>query len=137
MAQKPPKLKPEYQVWVEARQRHGLSHAQVQMARELGMNPKKLGGLDNHKQERWKDPLPIFIERIYRKQFGKDQPDCILPIEEIAAKKLQAKRLKSQEKARRRAAAASQAPEAASGPAEALATPPGPQSPAPKPSPAP
>lgn len=36
------------QEWIDARKRYHLSHAQVQMARELGMNPRKLGGLDNH-----------------------------------------------------------------------------------------
>src|SRR5215471_10593474 len=46
------------QVWVEARRRFRLSHAQVQMARELGMNPKKLGKLANDRQEPWKAPLP-------------------------------------------------------------------------------
>jgi hypothetical protein len=30
------------------RRKFRLSHAQVQMARELGMNPKKLGKPDNH-----------------------------------------------------------------------------------------
>ena len=61
------------------------------MARELGMNPRKLGGLANHRQEPWKAPLPVFIERIYQKRFGKAQPDRVLSIEdrvqEIAAKK--------------------------------------------------
>ena len=42
------KNKRKMQAWNEARKRHHLSHAQVQMARELGMNPKKLGKLDNH-----------------------------------------------------------------------------------------
>jgi hypothetical protein len=42
------KLPRNLQDWVEARSRHRLSHAQVQMARELGMNPRKLGKLDNH-----------------------------------------------------------------------------------------
>lgn len=42
------------QDWIEVRRRHRLSHAHVQMARELGMNPKELGKLDNHGQERWK-----------------------------------------------------------------------------------
>lgn len=51
------------QVWIEARQRYHLSHAHVQMARALGLNPKKLGNLDNHEQEPWK-PLPEFIERL-------------------------------------------------------------------------
>jgi hypothetical protein len=42
------------QAWIDARKRHHLSHAHVQMARELGVNPMKLGKLDNHKQEPWK-----------------------------------------------------------------------------------
>jgi hypothetical protein len=32
------KLPPKYQVWVDARKRYHLSHAQIQMARELGLN---------------------------------------------------------------------------------------------------
>jgi hypothetical protein len=47
-------LPAKLQDWVDARKRHHLSHAHVQMARELGMNPKKLGKLGNHKQEPWK-----------------------------------------------------------------------------------
>lgn len=58
------------QVWIEARRRHRLSHAHVQMARELGLNPKKLGKIDNHRQEPWKLPLPEFIEHLYFKRFG-------------------------------------------------------------------
>ncbi len=84
----PQKLRP----WIEARRKFHLSHAQVQMARELGMNPKKLGKLDNHKQERWKLPLPLFIEACYWKRFGKEQPDDPRPLEakiaEKAAKKV-------------------------------------------------
>jgi hypothetical protein len=49
---KPRKLN-DRQAWIDARKRHGLSHAEVQMARELGMNPKKLGKLDNRTQEPW------------------------------------------------------------------------------------
>ena len=70
------------QAWIDARKRHHLSHAQVQMARELGMNPAKLGKLDNHKQEPWKVPLPQFIEELYLKQFGKSAPDTVMSIEE-------------------------------------------------------
>jgi hypothetical protein len=82
MATKGIKLNPKLQAWVEARARHHLSHAQVQMARELGMNPNKLGRLDNHKQEPWKAPLPEFIERLYFKRFGKRQPEKVQSIEE-------------------------------------------------------
>ena len=56
--------------WIAARKRHGLSHAHVQMARELGLNPNKLGNIDNHRAEPWKLPLPQFIERLYRERFG-------------------------------------------------------------------
>ena len=47
------------------------------MARELGMNPKKIGSLANHKQEQWKAPLPEFIEDLYYKRFKKERPDVI------------------------------------------------------------
>jgi hypothetical protein len=55
--------------WIEARRRHRLSERHVQMARELGLNPKKLGKIDNHRQEPWKAPLPEFIEQLYAKRF--------------------------------------------------------------------
>jgi len=74
----PNKLKP----WIEARERFHLSHAQVQMARELGMNPKKLGKSANHRQEPSKLPLPQFIELCYEKQFHRKQPQDIRAIEE-------------------------------------------------------
>jgi hypothetical protein len=52
------------------------------MARELGMNPRKLGKLDNHKQEPWKLPLRQFIGELYFKRFGRRQPEVVAPIEE-------------------------------------------------------
>ena len=73
----PNKLRP----WIEARDRYRLSHAQVQMARELGLNPKKLGGMANHDQEPWKMPLPEFIKHLYQKRFGKGVPDDMRSIE--------------------------------------------------------
>ncbi|MFA7243452.1 MAG: hypothetical protein WC091_25375 [Sulfuricellaceae bacterium] len=74
----PEKLKP----WIEARERYKLSHVQVQMARELGMNPRKFGSLANHKQERWKSPLPEFIEQCYERQFGRCAPEDSRSIEQ-------------------------------------------------------
>lgn len=91
MTKNKPRIPEDLQRWIDARQRFHLSHAHVQMARELGMNPRKLGSLANHKQEPWKAPLPVFIEQIYRKRYGKSQPDRVISIEararEIAAKK--------------------------------------------------
>ena len=76
------------QPWIEARRRFHLSHEHVQMARELGMNPKKLGKLDNHDQEPWKLPLPEFIRKLYSKRFGRERPDAVRSVEEMATAKL-------------------------------------------------
>jgi hypothetical protein len=78
------RLSQNIQDWVEARKRFQLSHAHVQMARELGMNPTKLGGLDNHDQEPWKAPLPQFIEQLYEERFGRERPEVVMSIEERA-----------------------------------------------------
>src|SRR6266699_7092160 len=76
------KTNQQMQEWIDARRRRHLSHSQVQMARELGLNPAKLGKIDNHKQEPWKLPLPQFIEELYFKRFGKTSPEAVLSIEE-------------------------------------------------------
>ena len=68
--------------WIDARKLHRLSHGQVQMARELGLNPTKFGKYDNHRQERWEMPLPHYIENLYCKRFRKERPDVVLTIEE-------------------------------------------------------
>jgi hypothetical protein len=79
---KPDRLPPQLQVWVDARRRCRLSYAQVAMARELGLKPRTLGQLGNHRQEPWKAPLPVFIEDLYAKRFGRAQPEVVVPIEE-------------------------------------------------------
>jgi hypothetical protein len=77
------KVTPELQAWIDARRRFHLSHAQVQMARELGMNPKKLGGMANHRQEPWTVPLPPYIKVLYLKRFKREQPDNVRSIEQM------------------------------------------------------
>lgn len=98
MAKKGPKIPPNLAIWIEARKRHRLSDAQVQMARELGLNPKKLGGMDNHKQEPWKEPLPQYIETLYQKQFRKSIPDNVVSIEQRAEQILAKKQERKQAK---------------------------------------
>lgn len=95
---------PKTQEWIDARKRHRLSHAEVQMARELGMNPRKLGGMDNHKHEPWKAPLPQFIQQLYFKRFGKQRPDVVLSIEERLRRDAEKAAAKREAKAQRRAA---------------------------------
>jgi len=75
----PAKLQP----WFEARRRFKLSHAHIQMARELGMNPKKFGSLANEKQEPWKVPLQEFIAQCYRKRFGRSEPEHVRSLEQL------------------------------------------------------
>ena len=100
------KLDPKLQAWVRARKRHHLSHAHVQMARELGMNPAKLGKLGNRDQEPWKAPLPIFIEDLYEKRFGRSRPETVRSVEELARERERKKAARRQAKAERRAALA-------------------------------
>ncbi len=97
----PQQMKP----WIEARKRHRLSHAHIQMAKELGMNPKKFGKFDNHRQEPWKAPLPIFFETLYFKRFKKERPDEIRTIQQMAAAKAAKKRARKLAKEHRRKAA--------------------------------
>ena len=91
----PQKLKP----WIEARNSYRLSHAQIQMARELGLNPKKFGSLANHKQESWKLPLPDYIEELYFKRFKKEQPDSVRSIEQMVKEKATRKAERKEERA--------------------------------------
>ena len=98
----PQKIPADLQLWIEARKRFKLSHAQVQMARELGMNPKRLGGLANHKQEPWKAPLPQFIEDSYFRRFSREIPERVVSLEErareLAEKKRQRRELRAKER---------------------------------------
>ncbi len=80
MKRVPPKLQP----WFEARQRFRLSHAEIQMARELGMNPKNFSKLANVDQQRWKAPLPEFIAHCYQKRFGVGAPAEVRTLEQVA-----------------------------------------------------
>lgn len=106
------KLDSRQQEWVAARSRHRLSHAHVQMAAELGMDPRTLGKLDNHRQERWKLPLPAFIEHLYVKRFGRERPAEVLSVEERACRRAAHKAAKKEAKrARREAQAAAEAPD--------------------------
>jgi hypothetical protein len=90
------KISEKYEIWIDVRKRYHLSHAHIQMARELGMNPKRFGKKANYKQEPWKAPLPVFIEHLYLKRFGKTRPDEVKSVEQFF-------KAKEKKKAERRA----------------------------------
>jgi hypothetical protein len=93
--------------WQAAQKRHRLSDGHVTMARELGLNPDKLGNIDNHRQEAWKAPLPQFIEEIYFKRFKKTAPDTVKSIPELLAdEKMKRERQKKAKESRRKEKAA-------------------------------
>jgi hypothetical protein len=95
MSRIPAKLQP----WFEARMNFKLSHAHTQMARELGMDPRKLRSLSNERQERWKLRLSEFIVECYRKRFGRSQPEQVRSLEEL----VQAEERRRKEKQARKA----------------------------------
>jgi len=96
------KIPDEFIPWIDARKRFRLNDTQIQMARELGMNPKKFGALADHRQAPWKLPLPEYIAHLYYRQFKKYKPQHVRSLEQVIeerwrkkrarlAKKLQAK----------------------------------------------
>jgi len=77
------KIPPKLQPWFDARRRFKLSHAEIQMARELGMNPKKFGTLATEKQQPWKLPLGEFIAESYFKRFKRTLPEHVRTLEQV------------------------------------------------------
>ncbi len=66
------------------RKRYQLSHAHIFMARELGINTRKIGSIAHDMQQPLKARLPIFIEDLYCKRFGRERPEVVLTLEQIA-----------------------------------------------------
>jgi hypothetical protein len=58
------------EAWRNAKKICRLSVRQLEMARALGMNPRKLPGLRPSPQQRWKLPVGAFVEERYWKRFG-------------------------------------------------------------------
>ena len=94
--------KSQIEKWIVAQKKHRLSDTHVQKARELGLNPDKLGKIDNHRQESWKAPLPEFIEEIFYKRFKKERPDIVKPLKQILKEQEIKDKEKKKEKEKRR-----------------------------------
>lgn len=104
--------KSQIEKWIAAQRKHRLSDTHVQMARKLGLNPDKLGKIDNHKQEAWKSPLPEFIEEIYFKRFRKKRPDnTVRPLKQILKDEELKAKAKKQAKDERRKLRAEENPD--------------------------
>lgn len=75
MPKKKKKKKFSDDLWALARTKYHLSAHQIEMAKKLGLNPKKFGSLVPNKSEPWKKPLGQFIESCYYKRFKKEKTE--------------------------------------------------------------
>ena len=75
------------EAWRNAKKICRLNARQIEMARALGMNPKKLPGLRPSPQERWKLPVGAFIEDRYWKRFGGGPLDHDRQVQETGSRK--------------------------------------------------
>ena len=82
---KKPRIPHKFHPWIAARKKFRLSDAHIQMARELGLSPKRFSNYADRKDKPWKLPLADFIESLYKKEFGKTRPDEVQSIEQMAA----------------------------------------------------
>ncbi|KKK42941.1 hypothetical protein LCGC14_0830500 [marine sediment metagenome] len=57
-------------LWTVTKKKYRLTTRQIEMAKKLGMNPKKFGKYSSNNNQPWKEPLGSFIERCYEKRFN-------------------------------------------------------------------
>ena len=79
----PKAIPPTLQPWFDARRKFNLSHATVQMARELGLNPRKFGSLADTRASPWKAPLADFIAHCYYKAHKRHTPEVARSLEQV------------------------------------------------------
>jgi len=87
----------QLELWVKAKRQCALTDAQVQMARELGMNPRHLT-LCSGTPRLTNVPLAKHIEDLYLKRFKKPLPDAVVPLRQL----LHDARAKERDEARER-----------------------------------
>lgn len=57
-------------MWEEAKKKCRLNVATVQMAKEMGLNPKSLIKNIPNSKEQWKAPVHVWIQDMYEERFG-------------------------------------------------------------------
>lgn len=67
-------------VWAEAQRRHGCQRPTCGWPTDSVLHPKELGRMTIIGQERWKAPLPQFIEDLYARRFDRlGRPQIVTP----------------------------------------------------------
>lgn len=73
----------QLQLWVRVKRQGALTDAHVQMARELGMNPRRLIESQSKTQGLTQKPLGQCIEGLYFKRFKRPLPDAVAPLRQL------------------------------------------------------
>ena len=73
----------ELQAWAKAKRQCGLSDAHVQMAREIGINPRRLTARSGTKPGPTRVPLAQRIEDLYLRRFKRTIPDPVVPLRQL------------------------------------------------------
>ena len=56
--------------WEKAKKKAKLTDTEVEMAKRLNLTPEAVISLIPDKRELWKDPVALFVRRLYEKKFG-------------------------------------------------------------------
>lgn len=59
------------ELWALAKKKCRLNVEEIQMAKEMGLNPKSLIKNIPNKSEQWKAPVKVWIRDMYEKRFGR------------------------------------------------------------------
>jgi hypothetical protein len=92
----------QLQLWVKVKRQCALTDAHVQMARELGMNPKRLIESESRAQVLMQIPLGQRIEDLYLKRFKKPLPAAVEPLRQLLHDTRARERTEARERRRRK-----------------------------------
>jgi hypothetical protein len=59
------------ELWLEAKRKCKLNGEEIQMAKEMGLNPKSLMKNIPNKNEQWKTPVKIWVRDMYEDGFSR------------------------------------------------------------------
>ncbi|MCX6842300.1 MAG: hypothetical protein NTX53_08485 [candidate division WOR-3 bacterium] len=92
----------ELEQWTKVKRLHGLTDAQVQMARELRMNPKRLLARADAEQALTQPSLAVQIESQYLRRFKRSLPDTVVPLRQALHEARARERAEARERRRRK-----------------------------------
>ena len=92
----------QLQVWAKVKRLCAFTDAHVQMARELGMNPRRLTESVRTPQGLAQTPPGQRIETLYLKRFKKPRPDSVVPLRQALHDARAKERAEAHERRRRK-----------------------------------